>query len=282
MYKKCRELRKFLWRLLKVVWWKNKVSSSWNKAEGVYILKEKGSSSLGQFQPISLLFLKGKIMFGILAERMSPFLLKNGFTLLYRKWGNQAFQVVWNIPAWSGILSRKQSRDLSVVWLDLPKAYGPVPHALIEYAMDFFWIPEKVKDFIVEYYEGWLSDAVFDTRKWVELEVGIPMGCTISPILFVLEMEVIIGAAEKVGPAIASREGEEFPPLRAFMDDLTLLNPSEEAVVAILTKLEELMNWGRMKFKTKKSRSLVFKKGKLVDAHFFAVVRRFHKSRSSL
>ena len=49
VYKKYSELRKFLWRLLKVVWWKDEVPSSWNKAEGVYIPKEKGSSSLGQF-----------------------------------------------------------------------------------------------------------------------------------------------------------------------------------------------------------------------------------------
>ena len=49
------------------------------------------------------------------------------------------------------MLSRKQRRHLSVVWLDLANAYGSVPHALIEYAVDFFWIPEKVKDFIMEY-----------------------------------------------------------------------------------------------------------------------------------
>ena len=52
------------------------------------------------------------------------------------------------------------------------------------------------------------------------------------------------------------------------MDDLTLLNPSTKAVESILNKLEELMNWGRMKFKTKKSKSLVLKHGKLIDYHF--------------
>ncbi len=52
------------------------------------------------------------------------------------------------------------------------------------------------------------------------------------------------------------------------MDDLTLLNLSTEAVKSILRKLEKFMDWGRMKFKTKKSRSLVLKRGKLVDFHF--------------
>ena len=39
VYKKCGKLRKYLWRLLKFVWWKGGVPASWNKAEGVYISK---------------------------------------------------------------------------------------------------------------------------------------------------------------------------------------------------------------------------------------------------
>jgi len=274
VYKKCGKLRKFLWRLLKVVWRKEEVPSTWNKAEGVYIPKEEDSCSLGQFRPISLLNVEGKIMFGILAERMAAFLLDNGFI-------NTSVQKA-GIPGFPGCLehssmiwhtiqeSKKQRKDLNVIWLDLANAYGSVPHALIEYAMDFFWIPVKVKDFVMKYYQEFqmrFTTAAYTTR-WVDLEVGIPMGCTISPILFVLAMEVITKAAEIVGPGVTFDDGEELPPIRAFMDDLTLLCPSVEAVTSILTKLEELMDWSRMKFKTKKSRSLTLRKGKLVDYHF--------------
>ena len=47
------------------------VPLSWNKADGVYKSKEEKSSTLNEFRPISLLNVEGKIMFGILAERMS-------------------------------------------------------------------------------------------------------------------------------------------------------------------------------------------------------------------
>ena len=67
VYKKCEKLRKYLWRLLKVVWRKGEVPASWNKAKGVYIPKEENSSTLGQFRPISLL----------LTERLASFLLEN-------------------------------------------------------------------------------------------------------------------------------------------------------------------------------------------------------------
>ena len=49
--------------------------------------------------------------------------------------------------------AKRQKKDLNIVWVDLANAYGSVPHALIEYAMDFFWIPERVKDYVMKYYE---------------------------------------------------------------------------------------------------------------------------------
>ena len=79
VYKKCGELRKALWKLLKVIWRQDVVPLSWSAAEGVYIPKEESSSTLGQFRPISLLNVEGKIMFGILAERISSFVLENGY-----------------------------------------------------------------------------------------------------------------------------------------------------------------------------------------------------------
>ena len=49
----------------------------------------------------------------------------------------------------------------------------------------------------------------------------------------------------------------------AFMDDLTLLNPSINVAEATLSRLSELMNWVCLKFEAKKSRSLVLKRGKV-------------------
>ncbi|XP_072047083.1 uncharacterized protein [Amphiura filiformis] len=155
VYKKCGELRKFLWRLLRVVWRQDVVPLSWSTAEGVYIPKEECSNTLSQFRPISLLNVEGKIMFGILAERISSFVLENGFV-------NTSVQKA-GIPGFPGCLehtsmiwhtiqeSKKMRKDLSVVWLDLANAYGSVPHALIEFAMEFMWIPEKVRSFIMQY-----------------------------------------------------------------------------------------------------------------------------------
>ena len=121
-----------------------------------------------------------------------------------------------------------------------------------------------------QYYQDFrmrFSTQVF-TTGWQSLEIGIPMGCAISPILFVLAMDVIARSAERSGRGVTFPGAEELPPIRAFMDDLTILCPNTKAASEILARLEELMDWGRMKFKTRKSRSLVLKRGTLDEFHF--------------
>ncbi|GFS05115.1 reverse transcriptase [Elysia marginata] len=88
------------------------------------------------------------------------------------------------------------------------------------------------------------------------------MGCTISPILFVMAMEVILKAAEgSAGPANLGG-GCSMPPLKAFMGDTTIICSKEEETRRMLARLDTLMAWCRMKFKPKKSRSLSIRKGK--------------------
>ena len=49
--------------------WRNKdVADRWCIAEGIYLPKQERSEKLGEFRPISLLNVDGKIMFGILAK----------------------------------------------------------------------------------------------------------------------------------------------------------------------------------------------------------------------
>ena len=89
------------------------------------------------------------------------------------------------------------------------------------------------------------------TTDWINLEIGIAMGCTISPILFVMAMEVILKAAEdSAGPANLGG-GCYMPPLKAFMDDTTIICSKEDETRRMLERLDVLMAWCRMKFKPK-------------------------------
>ncbi|XP_071500367.1 uncharacterized protein [Diadema antillarum] len=79
LFKYCPRIRRVLWRILRVLWRERIVPVSWCVAEGVYIPKERDAKGIGQFRPISLHNVDGKILFSVLARRLSEFVMKNKF-----------------------------------------------------------------------------------------------------------------------------------------------------------------------------------------------------------
>ena len=93
---------------------------------------------------------------------------------------------------------KNNKTELHVIWLDLEDAYGSVRHQLLEKAMEFFWIPEDIKNLISTYFKHnyvRFSNNKYSTN-WQKLNIGIMMACVISPLLFVLVMEMILRSAD--------------------------------------------------------------------------------------
>ena len=153
--------------------------------------------------------------------------------------------------------AKKQKEDVAMVWLDLANAYGSVPHQMIHNAMDFFWIPEEVQRMLMAYYNNFkMRFTTSDyTTDWQSLEVGIAAGCTVSVILFVLVMEMMLKSTDCQNTLVRT-------PLRAFMDDITVKSKDENGMKEVLKQLEKLVEWSKMRFKAKKSRSVTYVKGK--------------------
>ena len=277
LYKKCPKVLGWLHRMLRSAWRNKKISTHWMTADGVYIPKEQNSSSINQFRPISLLNVEGKIFFSVMAARLTTFLLKNGYLDMSVQKGG-----VPGVPGclehatmiWDAIQRAKaDKKDLDVIWLDLANAYGSVPHEMIQLSLETYHVPPKIREMLKTYFDGFSMR--FSTREyttcWINLDVGIAMGCTISPILFVLAMEVILKAATgSAGPADLGT-GYQTPPLKAFMDDTTVLSTNENDTREILGRLDEVVAAVRMQFKPKKSRSLSLRKGKVDESVTFSV-----------
>ena len=145
IYKNCPKLLRRLSKLLRTLWRKKQLPDSWALAEGCFVPKEWNSSGLDQFREISLLDVEGKIFWSIVAKRLTTFLLRNGFIDPSVQKGG--------VPGYSGCLehtsaisqlikeAKKDRRSLSVVWLDLAKAYPSVPHVLIRKALELYQVP---------------------------------------------------------------------------------------------------------------------------------------------
>ena len=169
--------------------------------------------------------------------------------------------------------ARESKGDLATLWLDLTNAYGSIPHKLVETALTRHHVPEKICNLITDYYSDFSARVSSGQvpSAWHRLEKGIITGCTISVSLFSLAMNMIVKSAEVECRGPKSRSGTRQPPIRAFMDDLTVMTTSVPGCRWLLQGLEQLIAWAKMSFKPAKSRSLVLKKGRVADNFHFTL-----------
>ena len=277
VYKSCEKITSRLWRLLRVIWRRGKLADSWMEAEGCFVPKEEDSENLGQFRTISLLNVEGKIFLAILSKRLTDYFLNNKYIDVSVQKGG--------IPGFSGCLehisvltqllreARENKGDLAVMWLDLANAYGSIPHKLVETTLQRHYLPSKVINLIAHYYDNIkIRFTVGEfTTAWQRLEVGIVTGCTISVILFAAAMYMVIRSVEKKSRGPVTASSTKQPPIRAFMDDLTITTRTVIEARWTLQELANIIKWAHMKFKPTKSRSLVLKKGKVENKYRFKV-----------
>ena len=160
--------------------------------------------------------------------------------------------------------AKNNNTQLHVIWLYLENAYGTLRHRLHEKAMEFFWIPEDIKNLISTYFKRTyvrFSNNKYSTN-WQKLNIGIMMGCVISPLLFVLVMEMILCCADVNTNQITG------PSMKAFMDDVTLIAESRSLMEQLVTHLQELFKWAAMKIKPSKCQSLSLLKWKCKEIKF--------------
>src|SRR5580692_300862 len=170
---------------------------------------------------------------------------------------------------WDAIQRAKTGKlELHVIWLDLANAYGAVPHSLLWKALETYHVPTGIIGILREYFKNFkmrFRTPSFTTR-WTPLEVGIAMGCSVSPILFVLAMQVLLKATEFEAGEASLGQGVHIPSLKAFMDYIIVIADAVAKAQQVLDRLDSLVSWSWMKFKPSKSRSLSLRKGK-VDAN---------------
>ncbi|XP_049336392.1 uncharacterized protein LOC125802421 [Astyanax mexicanus] len=276
VYKRCPGLLRHLWKILKVIWRRGKVADQWRHAEGVWIPKEENSRDISQFRTISLLSVEGKVFFSIVSRRLTEFLLKNSYIdPSVQKGGISAPGCLEHTGVVTQLIreAHENKGDLAVLWLDLANAYGSIPHKLVELALHLHHVPSKIKDLILDYYNKFRMRVTSgsETSDWHSIEKGIITGCTISVVLFSLAMNMVVKSAEVECRGPLTKSGVRQPPIRAFMDDLTVTTTSVPGCRWILQGLEKLMTWARMSFKPSKSRSMVLKKGKVIDKFRFSI-----------
>lgn len=183
-------LRK-LWALWRVIWKKGRGG---NRKRVTFCLRRK-TRNLGQFRAISLVNVEGKISLAVRANGLSNYIVKNKYiNISIHPW---IFKMSWAHQCFNS--AHQAKCEFTVIWLDLANAYGSVPHKLIEVVKKTYHVQLHVEKTVRDYFGGIkIRFTVGDfTTSWQQLEKVIVTGCIISPILFVIGMNLMMTAAER-------------------------------------------------------------------------------------
>ena len=269
VYKRCPGLSRLLHSYLKGMWKKNAISESWRKAEGIFIPKEDGATSVEKFRTISLLNVEGKLYFALRSDRLVTYTLANKYIDTSIQKGG--------VPGISGCMehtailsqlireAKAEKKGLVVVWLDIANAYGSIPHSLIQLALRRAHVPEEFCELVESYYAN--MNIRFTTKQftteWQRVEKGIITGCTLSVILFALTMTMLVMSVkdETKGPKTVTGQSQVNTSL--FMDDIATRTENLVQTKYLLDKLAEKLKWAGLAIKPEKSRSLVIIGGKV-------------------
>ena len=77
------------------------------------------------------------------------------------------------------------------------------------------------------------------TNNWNRLEVGIAMGGSVSPILFILAMQLLLKAIENNADIVELGGEFQMPPVKAFIDNTTILSSKESTTCMILSLMDK-------------------------------------------
>ena len=107
--------------------------------------------------------------------------------------------------------------ELHVIWLDLENACGSLRYQLLEKAMEFFWIPENIKNLISMYFKYTYVrfskiNIQLDGKSWI---LALLWDVLSLHYFFILVKEMVLHSAKNNINEITR------PSMKAFMDDVT-------------------------------------------------------------
>ncbi len=183
----------------------------------------------------------------------------------------QDSRAVWSILQWFGNrFNQPNPVNRTFMWSgwisQIPTGLFPT-----SFALDFFYVPSCIQSLINGYFNNFhvcYTSAEISTG-WHRLEKGIAMGCSISSILFTVAFEIVLIGGRQMARGVKSQSGQWLPAIWCYMDNITTLLQAAACTTRLLKRLEELLNW--VKIKPAKSCSLSIRKRIKRDTISFSV-----------
>ena len=163
-YKKCPSILKVLVLIYAKIWKEQVVPEEWAIAYIILLSKSEKLHVVSEFRPIALTNCDGKIFFSMIGERIEAHMVGNGYIDRSVQKGFLSGVpgcVDHSFTLWEALKRAKTSRtQIVTTWIDLANAYGSVRHNLIQYALEWYHVPEFIQKLIFNYYEKLCAQVV--------------------------------------------------------------------------------------------------------------------------
>jgi hypothetical protein len=139
-------------------------------------------------------------------------------------------------------------------WLDLSNAFGSVPHTTIFTALRWASLNDSAIETIRYLYNMTMIHSNTGPTAEVNIRSGVKQGCPLSPIIFNLTIESLLGAASLAGKGFQLHQ-ETIHSL-AYADDLALIAQTPDDLQRLIDVTGKVAEWGGLRFNASKCATL--------------------------
>uniref|UniRef100_A0A670HXI2 Reverse transcriptase domain-containing protein n=1 Tax=Podarcis muralis TaxID=64176 RepID=A0A670HXI2_PODMU len=235
------------------------IPDSWREAHITVIPKaDSDRLDIKNYRPISLLNNDYKIFAGIMANRLKKYLNKvihkdqAGFLP-----GRQIKDNVRHVINIIEYLERRNDIPAALIFIDAEKAFDNVSWHFLIKCMEKVGIRGPFLEGIKSIYSGQRAKLIINNylTKSFMITKGTRQGCPLSPLLFIMVLEVILNKIRETSGIRGIKIGIKEYKLKAYADDLviTVENPTKgiNKVIELMEEFGRLSGFKLNKDKTK-------------------------------